>query len=218
MQVHKTLIQLKERIVDISYKHKLSHIGSCLTAVEILYNIYLQIDSKDEVVLSNGHAGLAWYVLLEDVYGINAEELLNKHGIHPNRDIEAHIPVSTGSLGHGIGIAVGLAQANPSKGYYVVISDGEMSEGSVYEAIRYFSEKPLPNLFIAVNYNGYGAMRKTNIDQIVTLMSLLPKDRYAIYYLSNPSLPYLEGLKGHYTVLTERQYIEVRDYLKKGTT
>lgn len=211
----KTLQQLKERIVDISYKHKLSHLSSCLTTIEILHDVAHTMRPQDIIVLSNGHAGLALYVILEELYGHNAEKLFLKHGVHPNRDLDNHIVVSTGSLGHGIGIGLGIAKATPRKGVYIVCSDGELAEGSVYEAIRFLSENDMKNVFLTVNYNGYGAYRATNVDHITKLLSFLPKDRYALYYLANPPFPYLEGQEGHYHILTEDEYKEVVTFYRK---
>jgi len=104
--------QLMYRLVDISVKHNLGHLGSCLTTLPILFDIYSKKGVDDKVVLSNGHAGLALYVVLEHFYGVDAEQLLVKHGIHPDRDIDNYIDVATGSLGLGITVATGIAVGN----------------------------------------------------------------------------------------------------------
>jgi transketolase N-terminal domain/subunit len=93
--------KLNERILEISIKHKLSHLGSCFTALPIIYEIFLEKQATDKFVLSSGHAGLALYVVLEHFYGVAAEHLLETYGIHPERDLENFIDVSTGSLGLG---------------------------------------------------------------------------------------------------------------------
>lgn len=206
--------KLKSRIIDISYRHKLSHIGSCLTTIDILFDLYQAHSGKSQdykVILSNGHAGLAQYVMLEALYGFDAEMLLAKHGIHPNRDIIHNLVCSTGSLGHGIGIAIGLATANPEQEYYVVVSDGEMAEGSVYEAFRFLGEHWLLNLIVLVNYNGYGAFRATDIDQINKLAAFVPKSRVVVYYLKPPSVAFFEGLDAHYHVLEEGEYKQLME-------
>ena len=80
--------KLERRIIDISYKLKLSHISSCLMAVGIIDEIY-KVKAKDDIfILSNGHAGLALYTILEKYEGHNAEKLTLKHGTHPNRDLK----------------------------------------------------------------------------------------------------------------------------------
>lgn len=159
---------LIKRIIEISYKHKSSHIGSCLSVVDILDTIYSVRKIDEPVVLSNGHAGLALYVILEKYGFANAEKLFVKHGVHPNRDLANGIYVSTGSLGQGLPIAVGMAISDKSKNVYCIISDGECAEGSIWEAIRVASEQNLRNLKILVNANGFGAYDEINI-------RLLPK-------------------------------------------
>src|SRR3990167_1530072 len=121
---------LKRRIIEISYEKGLSHLGSCLTAVDIIKEIYDIKKPYEKFVLSSGHAGLALYVVGEKYFrdavdtcvSHSAEYLFSKHGVHPNRD--RHIDASSGSLGHGIGIAVGMALADRSKNVYCLISDG----------------------------------------------------------------------------------------------
>ena len=109
-----------KRILEISYKHNLSHIGSCLTMYPIIEQIYNEKKENDIVILSAGHAGLAQYVQIEKHSKglINAEDLLNNMGIHPIRDINNGIYVSTGSLGSGILVGVGVAISNKNRNVY----------------------------------------------------------------------------------------------------
>ena len=71
--------KLIDRVIDISLRHNLSHLGSCLTAIPILVEIFEEMKVGDKFVLSNGHAGLAYYVALEHYRGINAEDTLIKY-------------------------------------------------------------------------------------------------------------------------------------------
>ena len=89
-----------DRILNISYKHNLSHLGSCITVVPILEEIYNNKKETDIVILSCGHAGLAQYVVIEQNSKgkIDAEDLLHNMGIHPVRDPDNGIHVSTGSF------------------------------------------------------------------------------------------------------------------------
>ena len=89
----------------------------------------------------------------EKYEGKNAEELFIKHGGHPHRDEKNGIYCSTGSLGLGITVAVGRALANKNRKVYVLISDGESAEGSVWEALRFIKESNLSNIEIYVNVN-----------------------------------------------------------------
>ena len=141
-----------ERILEISYNHNLSHLGSCLTMMPILDEIYNNKKDEDLVVLSAGHAGLAQYVQIEKRYNIDAEMLLEKMGIHPVRDPDNKLYVSSGSLGSAILVCVGLAVANKNRNIYCILSDGECGEGSVWEALAFCQKNKLTNLIIHVKY------------------------------------------------------------------
>lgn len=206
---------LKKRILNISYKHKLSHIGSCLTAVDIIEEIYAKKKKCDRFVLSAGHAGLALYVVIEKHLGLNAEDLLEQCGIHPDRELvgtmdsegnfTSPIDCSTGSLGHGLAIAVGMALGDPSHQVYVLTSDGELAEGSVWEAIRIAISECVQNIHIIVNHNGYTAYDKTDTRTQDLLKMVDGRLDVAVRY-THTDLPFLEGLKGHYHVMNEDDY------------
>lgn len=157
---------LHDRIIEISRKHRLSHLGSCLTAVDIIDEIYSVKKDSEPFVLSCGHAGLALYVVNEKYYNINAETSLKVNGVHPNRDMG--IWASTGSLGQGLPIALGMAMADRSKNVYCLISDGEASEGTIWETANVMRKYKVDNLKVYCNWNGWGAYDKT--DNIVKLM------------------------------------------------
>jgi transketolase len=172
----KNINKLNKRILEISIKHKLSHLGSCFTALPIIYEIYSKKTPKDKFILSSGHAGLALYVVLEHFHGVNAEHLLKTHGIHPERDLENFIEVSTGSLGLGITIATGIALANPKIKVYCLISDGECAEGSIWEALRFIDENDISNIEIHANINGWAAYKPVNVEKLSQRLKLfLPK-------------------------------------------
>lgn len=196
---------LKHRILEISYKHKLSHIGSCMTAVDIISDIYNKKKDDEKFILSSGHAGLALYVVLEKHTGVDAEQLLLKHGIHPNRDDEEGIYCSTGSLGHGLGIAVGMACSDRSKKVYCVISDGESAEGSIWEALLFCEKMNVDNLHVKVNINGYGAYDPSNVDQLKRMFKQFRCPHIEVV-LTNPGFPMLHGLSAHYMTMSEEQY------------
>ena len=163
----KTIIdKLNKRILEISIKHNLSHLGSCFTALPIIFEIYNKKKSKDKFVLSSGHAGLALYVVLEHFHKVDAEHLLEKHGIHPERDLENFIDVSTGSLGLGITIASGIALSNPKITVYCLISDGESAEGSIWEALRFLDENEIKNIKVYANINGLAAYNRVDIQKL----------------------------------------------------
>lgn len=196
---------LEKRILEISYKKKLSHIASCLTAVNIIDKIYSLKRDEDIFVLSAGHKALALYVVLEQWLFKDAEDLFDKHGVHPNRDLENGIYCSSGSLGSAITIAVGMAIASPKKLVYVLLSDGEMAEGSCWEALRIASDLKLENLRITVDCNGYGAMGKVDTEVMDARMQMFyPSLCIQSNVFSFPH--FLQGLGGHYNVMSEDQY------------
>src|SRR3990167_8946436 len=199
---------LEKRVIEISFKNKLSHIGSCLCTVNTLDQIY-KIRKKDEpIILSNGHAGLALYVVLEKYGYGNAEELWRQHGTNPNRDLEDGIYASTGSLGHGIGIAVGMALVNPNRLVYVLMSDGECAEGSVWEALRIARDNKLENLRVAVIANGFSAYDRVDIDDLDTrIVNFYPTMVIKTHLFSLPD--FMQGLNGHYCVLDQQRYEEI---------
>jgi len=200
--------KLERRIIDISYKLKLSHISSCLMAVGIIDEIY-KVKAKDDIfILSNGHAGLALYTILEKYEGHNAEKLTLKHGTHPNRDLKDGIWCSTGSLGQGLPIAVGMALANRKRNVWVLISDGECAEGSIFEALRIATKNRLENMRIMLMANGMGAYGKIDLEylrhRILTFYPMLIVETNMFKYPD-----FLNGQEGHYCVLTKEQYEEV---------
>lgn len=202
---------LKRRILEISFKYKLSHLGSNLTAVDIIDEIYKTKKSDEKFVLSSGHAGLALYVVIERYEHIDAEKIWLHHGVHPDRCKECHIDCSSGSLGNGLPIAVGMALADRKKNVYCLISDGESSEGSIWESLRIKDEQKLKNLKVYANINQWGAYKK--IDGKNLAGRLLPYD-VDIRFTNSDQLPFLKGLDAHYHTMTEEEYKEGLEALK----
>ena len=206
--------ELANRLIDISYRKKLSHIGSCLTALPIIIEIYEKMNKMDRFVLSQGHAGLALYVVLEALGLGDAEEWLANCGIHPDRptsmvfrdgEMQSPFHVSTGSLGHGLPISIGMGLAARDLAVYVLTSDGEMAEGSMYEALNIAADLKLDNLHIYINDNGYSAYRETNL-----VLHPNWKDLDIKTVITGTSSPYfLRELEGHYHVMNKEEYKEI---------
>jgi transketolase len=190
--------ELHNRIIEISKKHHLSHLGSNLTAVNIIDEIYQAKKEDESFILSCGHAGIALYVILEKIYGFNAEELYLKHGIHPYRDPEHKIYCSTGSLGMGLGIAVGMAIADRSKNVYCLVSDGEMYEGSMYEASNVIRKYRVSNLKVYVNWNGLSAYDTVPLWMLKHIKMLIPSAEIRVTKVKDYGLT---GLSAHYITL-----------------
>jgi len=199
------MVELKKRLVEIAYKHKLGHLGSYFSALEIIDSIYQKMNKDDIFILSSGHAALALYVCLEKYRGQDAEALFLKHGGHPHWDEELGIHCSTGSLGLGITIALGRAIANKNRKVYVLISDGECAEGSVWESLKTIVEQKIQNIEIHVNVNGYAAYREVDITYLTTrLKTFLPEIN--IHYTTVEHFSFLKGLNAHYHVMRENDY------------
>lgn len=198
-------MNLKKRIVEIAYKHKLGHLGSYLSSVDIVDEIYSKMNSNDIFILSSGHAALAMYACIEKYHGIDAEMLFIKHGGHPHRDEKNRIHCSTGSLGLGLPIALGRALADRSRKVWVLISDGEAAEGSIWESLKTIQELQIDNIEVFVNINGLCAYKEVDVDYMATrLKAFLPNIQ--MRYTTVEQYPFLKGLNAHYHIMSEENY------------
>ena len=195
------LTKLERRIIDISYEQGLSHIGSCLTAVNIIDEIYKIKKPDEKFVLSCGHAHVAHLVIREKYEGYKISKI---HDIHCNK--EDGCDVSTGSLGQGLPIAVGMALADRNKNVFCLVSDGECAEGSIWEALRIADELKLDNLKIYVNANSYGAYGKIDMDLLEARINLFnPRVKFIRTHL--PKVGFItDQNEWHYKVLSAKEY------------
>lgn len=221
--------QLRRQIVQWSYTQKLSHLGSCLSAVDLLAAIYDIKHDQDQVILSSGHAALAWYAVLVE------QKILSKTNaiqlsVHPDRNLKHGIGVSTGSLGQGLPIAIGQALASPDKTIFCVTSDGEWSEGSMTEALRIAVSEKAHNLTIIINANGWAAYRPTavarlrqeltshgvevqtvdghNLEQLKLALKIRNGDgpQVILAQTTVEQIPCLTGQAAHYHVMSKQDY------------
>ena len=196
---------LVRRILDIAYKKRLSHLGSYLSSVGIIDDIYAQMEEDDIFILSSGHCALALYVVLEKYRGQDAEKLFDKHGGHPHRNEQDHLHCSTGSLGMGLTVAVGRALANPSRTVHCLISDGESAEGSIWEALRFIKVHNVTNIRVYANLNGYAAYEAVDKEYLTKrLKAFLPE--IEIIHTSVNQFSFLRGLNAHYHIMSEQDY------------
>lgn len=163
---------LRRRIVRVLERGGRGHVGGSFSPVEILrvlFDSVLRYDprnpkwpERDRFILSKGHGCIALYVLLQEK-GFFPEEELWKFckfdgilGGHPDPKVPG-IEISTGSLGHGLPVAVGMAAAAKRRGashrMFAVLSDGECHEGSVWEAVMTAAKHRLDNLIAIIDYN-----------------------------------------------------------------
>ena len=198
--------ELYKRLLDICYERQLHHLGSYFSALQIIDEIYSQKNDDDIFILSNGHAVVALYVILEKYYGLDAVELHEKYGDHPKRNELDKLHCSTGSLGMGVTVAVGRALANPDRDVYCLLSDGECAEGSVWEALRFAYENKVTNLKLYVNANGWAAYDAGDLDYLEKRIKAVHPD---VNYVRTTVEHFgLKGLHAHYTNFNEEQYKE----------
>ena len=175
----------RKKILEISRNVSALHIGGSFSSIEILdviYNDFLNKNKKDKFILSKGHAGILQYVVLNYKKIIKDKDLNNYSkkngilGVHPDYGIPG-IEASTGSLGHGLALSAGMALAKSKSTIYVILSDGELQEGSVWEAALLISSLNLNNIVIIVDYNGFQSSTKT-LDTHPTLHPIDKKFKY----------------------------------------
>ena len=190
------MTKLKEKILELSKKYGFTHVGSSLTSAGILEEIFAVKKHDEKFVLSNGHAGLALAIAL---HGNEAGEIIKKN-IHADR---SWCDCSTGSLGHGVGIAIGMALSDRAKNVYVLESDGGAQEGSFWECLRIAKELNLTNLHLYVNCNSWKSYDAVDADYLencirafgfpVEFRRTKIDDEILLEY------PQLAGLGGHYS-------------------
>jgi transketolase len=197
--------------VRMAHEGRTPHVGSALSAVDLLVALYfraLRIDpsrpstgpADDRFILSKGHGCISYYATLAlrgyfpmsllSTYAQNGSALAE----HPSPKGIPGVEVATGSLGHGLSIAVGNALARRLRGatgrVFVLLSDGECNEGSVWEAAMFASGRKLDQLVVIVDYNKLQAMGRS--DEVTGLHPLADKFRafgFATREIDGHSLP-----------------------------
>lgn len=168
--------QFRRKILEVSQQVTALHMGPAFSAMETMDVIYHYLadapntgPNSDAFVLSKGHGCMAQYVILHALGILKDKDLDNfctaegVLGVHPDLGVPG-IAASTGSLGHGFGMSVGIAHANRllknNAKTFVIISDGELQEGSTWEACMMASNLKLSNLVLFVDLNNRITMGK----------------------------------------------------------
>jgi transketolase len=167
--------EIRRIVLEQSRRAHVGHIGSALSIADIVAALYGQAmnipspadPDRDRFILSKGHAALAQYAALYLRGWVTAEELAtycgdgSALGVHPE-PIVAGVDFATGSLGQGICYAAGAALAarmqKSSRRIFVVVSDAECNEGSLWEAVMFAAHQRLSNLIAIVDLNGQQAL------------------------------------------------------------
>jgi transketolase len=170
--------RIRRIVIEQSKRANVGHIGSSLSVADILGTLYAGVlrgdgpadPERDRMVLSKGHASLALYAALHETGVIDGEALASfcvdgsRLGTHPDHVLPG-VDFSTGSLGHGLSIATGSALgarlAGSARRTFVLMSDAECNEGSVWEAVMFAAHHRLGNLVAVVDVNGQQALGYT---------------------------------------------------------
>lgn len=185
--------ELRKDILEMMYKSKAGHVGGDLSVIDILTTLYYDTmnvgpdnftdPNRDRFLLSKGHCADALFVVLGDKGFFDKQEAIDtfsqynsKFIGHPNTEVNG-IEINSGSLGHGLSVGVGMALAAKmdDRDYrtYVVMGDGEMAEGSIYEAMMAAAQYKLDNLCATVDLNGLQISGTT--DEVMSTASLAEK-------------------------------------------
>jgi transketolase len=180
---------IRKNIIELSYAAKSAHVGSSLSCVEILDALFsLRTQSgklnASTIILSKGHAAMALYAAAIEYDLLSSEHKTNylQDGTsiwgHPSVNTKhPFIEWSTGSLGHGLPVACGMAYARKytkkHQNVAVIISDGELNEGSNWEAILFAAQHRLDNITVIVDYNKIQSFGRC--DEVINLEPLTEK-------------------------------------------
>ena len=182
--IDKKIKNIRKKIASLSYSARSAHLGSSLSCVEILTACMLikknNKNSISEIILSKGHAAMAYYSVLNEFGEISDKSL--KNYMKPNSNLWGHVTKSDnkffkfsfGSLGYGLGISCGLTLGYESikkkHNIYCVISDGEINEGSTWEALMFISHHQLNNIKILIDKNSIQSLERT--EDVINLKKL----------------------------------------------
>lgn len=151
--------EIKKAVLISSYEAKACHLGSSLSCVEILVDLFDNVIQPDDVFLFSKASGVATYYAILASKGYFATdklaEYLRQYPL-PSKEVPGVLH-SFGSLGHGLSVASGLALADRKRRVYVLLSDGECQEGSTMEAVLFAKQHKLDNLYVYIDENQYQA-------------------------------------------------------------
>ncbi len=184
--------QLRRTVLDMAYAGQTVHIGCAFSIIElmaVLYRSHLRFSpsdpeapDRDLMVLSKGHGVMAQYACMREIgwIGDDAVKGYFADGSTLKGLSDSRVPgleVTSGSLGHGLSIAVGMALGAKRNGsgqrVFCIVGDGEMNEGPIWEAMLFAAQAKLDNLVVIVDENGFQAMGRT--DEIIGLGDIAAK-------------------------------------------
>lgn len=187
--------KVRRQVLKMIYETRSAHLGSSLSSVDILVSLYFGIlntdpsypamPERDRFLMSKGHGCPAWYATLYE-RGFIDQEILSGFAVdggslehHPNKMPAYGIDFSSGSLGHALSVACGICTGakyrNEDYHTFVLMSDGETQEGSVWEAAMFAAQHNLDHLVAIVDYNKIQALGRT--DEVISLEPIEDKWR-----------------------------------------
>ena len=171
---------LRRTVLEMAYAGSTVHIGCAFSIVEILAVLYRghlslgdrtpRAEGRDYLILSKGHGVMAQYACMRELGWLDDRDIDNYfgNGTHLKGLSDAHVPgleVTSGSLGHGLSVGVGMAlgaqRLGTNQRCYAIVGDGEMNEGPMWEAMLFAAQFKLDNLVVVVDENGFQAMGAT---------------------------------------------------------
>jgi transketolase len=184
--------RMRELILEMAIRARSAHIGSSLSIADILAVLYFDVLRRDRprpdrFLLSKGHAASALYAALALAGDLDEDAVVSGYCAdggrlagHPERSVPG-VEITAGSLGHGPAVAVGLALADRIDGSdrhtFCLVGDGELNEGSVWEAVALAAQLELGSMTLVVDANGLQGLG--SVDDIVTLEPLA--DRFTSF-------------------------------------
>ncbi|GAA0751454.1 transketolase [Ideonella azotifigens] len=184
--------RLRHTVLEMAYAGSTVHIGCAFSIVELLAVLYRdhlrypgndpKAEGRDYLVLSKGHGVMAQYACMREMGWIGETEIQSyfSDGTHLKGLSDSRIPgleVTSGSLGHGFSVGVGIALGARKQGtdqkIFAIVGDGELNEGSIWEGMLFAAHHRLDNLMIIVDENGFQAMGAT--EDVLSLGNLRAK-------------------------------------------
>jgi len=183
---------LRKTVLDMAYAGSSVHIGCAFSIIELLAVLYRShihypgnspdSPARDYFVLSKGHGVMAQYACMRELGWLTKEDISTyfSNGSMLKGLSDSRIPgleVTSGSLGHGFSVGVGLAIGakirHTNQKTYIIVGDGELNEGAIWEGAMFASHHAMKELIVIVDNNGYQAMGQT--DEIIRLDSIHEK-------------------------------------------
>ena len=192
MRLEERAFSVKKRLLGMCHRAKAGHLGSSLSCAELLVLLrFAWMTDEDRFVLSKGHAAAALYAVLGEAGILTQEQLDSFYGEgtrlpgHPAPNACARVPFATGSLGYGLsvsaGMALGAALQRNNRRYFCVTSDGELDEGSVWEAALFIAHRRLTSVVWLIDRNRIQAFGRT--EDVLALEPLDEKLRAFGYHV-----------------------------------